>query len=78
MKSMRKNYDVNIHQEYVKIGLELEQLKIEEIACKFEVNSAAITAICNLTDDDICLIRQLMKEKERLLNLRQELRFRLK
>ena len=62
------------HSEYLKIGLELKQLTVKAIAAKFDINHLAVTSIRRLDDDDLRLIRELIKERERLLLRRAELR----
>jgi len=71
-------YDKANHIEYEKLGKELDQTTCKAIARKFEIHYSAVTSLLRLDDDDIRLIREIMKERRRIMKRREELRQMLK
>lgn len=66
--------DEPLHEEYRSLGMSLRQLTLSDIAGKFEINKATITSIGQLEDDDLRLIRDLVKERYIMLARRKEIR----
>jgi hypothetical protein len=70
-----KNLKVlELKQEYENLGMQLKELTREKIAEKFLIQPYAVTAIFNLDSDDLALITELVKERNKMLARRKVLR----
>jgi hypothetical protein len=60
--------------EYKTLGAQLKELTRVKIAEKFLIHSLAVTAIASMSEDDYRLISELIKERQKMIKRRKELR----
>jgi hypothetical protein len=60
--------------EYKALGLQLKELTRAKIAEKFLIHSLVVTAVALMSEDDYRLIGELIKERQKMIKRRKELR----